>query len=178
MWPAAKFCLRAQIVLYFCKTNLKFADAIILVIRVMPMTLKCTEIYLVIKPLDNWKNISRPLETCLSDVSVWMSSTMFRLNQNNTAYCICTKHREKEFSECCLSFDGTIVINASFVKNLGMCFDRTLCMQKQASAITKSCYFQIRNIGRNRSYTTEDACKILVCSLITSRLDCGQRFVV
>jgi hypothetical protein len=154
MWPAAKFCLRAQIVLYFCKTNLKFADAIILVIRVMPMTLKCTEIYLVIKPLDNWKNISRPLETCLSDVSVWMSSTMFRLNQNNTAYCICTKHREKEFS--------------------GMCFDRTLCMQKQASAITKSCYFQIRNIGRNRSHTTEDACKILVSSLITSRLDCGQ----
>jgi hypothetical protein len=29
-------------------------------------------------------------------------------------------------------------------------------MQKQSNAITKSCYFQIRNIGRNRSYTTED----------------------
>ena len=64
--------------------SVKFADAIILVIRVMPMTLMCTEMYLVIKPLDNWKNISRRLETCLSDVSVWMSSTMFRLNQNNT----------------------------------------------------------------------------------------------
>jgi hypothetical protein len=73
-----------------------------------------------------------------------------------------------------VSFDGTIVINASFVKNLGMFFDRTLCMQKQASAITKSCYFQIRNIGRNRSCTTEDACKTLVCSLITSRLDYGN----
>ena len=43
-----------------------------------------TQVYLVIKPLDNWKNISRRLETCLSDVSVWMSSTMFRLNQDNT----------------------------------------------------------------------------------------------
>ena len=43
-----------------------------------------TQVYLVIKPLDNWKNISRRLKTCLSDVSVWMSSTMFRLNQNNT----------------------------------------------------------------------------------------------
>ena len=43
-----------------------------------------TNLFIVIKPLDNWKNISRRLETCLSDVSVWMSSTMFRLNQNNT----------------------------------------------------------------------------------------------
>jgi hypothetical protein len=30
-------------------------------------------------------------------------------------------------------------------------------MQKQASAITRSYYFQIRNIGRYRSYTTADA---------------------
>ena len=94
--------------------------------------------------------------------------------RQHIAYCTCTQHREKEFSECCLSFDGTIVINASLVKNLGIFFDRTLCMQNQASAITKSCYFQIRNIGRNRLYTTEDACKTLACSLITSRLDYGN----
>ena len=42
-----------------------------------------TNLSLVIKPLDNWKNISRRLEICLSDVSVWMSSTMFRLNEDN-----------------------------------------------------------------------------------------------
>jgi hypothetical protein len=47
-------------------------------------------------------------------------------------------------------------------------------MKKQASAITKSCYFQIRNIGRIRSYTTEDACKTLVCWLVASRLDYGH----
>ena len=81
---------------------------------------------------------------------------------------------QKEFSECCLSFDGNIVTNASFVKNLGIFFDRTLCMQKQASAITKPCYFQIRNIERNRSYTSEDACKTLACSLVASRLDYGN----
>jgi hypothetical protein len=46
--------------------------------------------------------------------------------RQHITYCICTKHREKEFSKCCLSFDGTIVINASFVKNLGIFFDRTL----------------------------------------------------
>ena len=163
MWRAAKFCLRAQIVLYFCKTkshNIShhiYADD--------------TQVYLVIKPLVNWKNISRRLQTCLSNVSVWMSSNMLKLNQDKTELTVfAPKHRVKEFSESCLSFDGTIVINASFVKNLGIFSDRTLCMQKQASAITKSCYFQIRNIGRIRSYTTADACKTLVCSLVTSRL--------
>ena len=73
--------------------------------------------------------------------------------KQHIAYCIYTKHREKEFSECCLSFDGTIVINASFVKNLGMFFDGTLCMQKQASAITFMifCYVQNFFFGQTKS---------------------------
>ena len=47
-------------------------------------------------------------------------------------------------------------------------------MDHQASAITKSCFHQIRNIGRIRSLITDDACKTLVCSLVTSRLDYGN----
>ena len=90
--------------------------------------------YADIKPLDNWKNISRRLEICLSDVSVWMSSTMLKLNQDKSELIVFSpKHRVKEFSECYLSFDGTIVTDASFVKNLGIFFDRTLFIQKQAS---------------------------------------------
>ena len=50
----------------------------------LPILKSPTNLPLVIKSLDNWKNISRCMETCLSDVSVWMSSTMFRLNQDNT----------------------------------------------------------------------------------------------
>jgi hypothetical protein len=109
-----------------------------------------------------------------------MSSNILKLNQGKTELIVFTpKHRVKEFSECCLSFDGTIVTNASFVKNLGIFLDRTLCMQNQAIVITKSCYFQIRNIERNRSYTSEDACKTLVCSLkVTSRLDYGNALIV
>ena len=43
-------------------------------------------------------------------------------------------------------------------------------MEKQVNAVTKSCYYHIRNIGRIWQYITEDACKTLVCSLVTSRL--------
>ena len=50
----------------------------------------------------------------------------------------------------------------------------TACMEQNASAIAKSCFHQIRNIGRIRSYITVDACKTLVCSLVASRMDYGN----
>ena len=42
------------------------------------------------------------------------------------------------------------------------------------NAISKSCFYHIRNIGKIRQYTTNDDCKILVQALVTSRLDCGN----
>lgn len=55
-----------------------------------------------------------------------------------------------------------------------MYFDKTISMEHQASAITKACFYQIRNIGRIRSLISVEACKTLVCSLVTSRLDYGN----
>ncbi|CAC5406528.1 unnamed protein product [Mytilus coruscus] len=112
-----------------------------------------TQVYLVIKPLDNWDSISTRLETCLADISKWMRLNMLKLNQDKTELILFTP----KISNCHLSFDGSIVSNASVVKNLGVYFDRTLSMEKQVNAVTKSCYFQIRNIGRIRQYITEDA---------------------
>ena len=47
-------------------------------------------------------------------------------------------------------------------------------MTKQVSAVLKSCFHQIRNIGRIRQCITVDACRTLVCSLVKSRLDYGN----
>ncbi|XP_071170859.1 uncharacterized protein [Mytilus edulis] len=45
---------------------------------------------------------------------------------------------------------------------------------KQISDVSKSCFNQIRNIGRIRPFITEEACKTLVCALVNSRLDYGN----
>ena len=47
-------------------------------------------------------------------------------------------------------------------------------MEQQASAIRRSCFQQIRNIGRIRSLISVDACRTPVCSLVISRLDYGN----
>ena len=51
--------------------------------------------------------------------------------------------------------------------------DSGLAMEKQVNAISKSCFYHIQNIGKVRQYITNDAYKILVQALVTSRLDYG-----
>ena len=50
-------------------------------------------------------------------------------------------------------------------------FDTSLTMEKQVNAISRVCYYQIRDISQIWKYITMDACKMLVHDLIESRLD-------
>ncbi|XP_060084373.1 E3 ubiquitin-protein ligase rnf213-alpha-like [Ylistrum balloti] len=43
-----------------------------------------TQIYMVIRPQDNWDIIVASLEACLNDISAWMNSNMLKLNQEKT----------------------------------------------------------------------------------------------
>ena len=134
-----------------------------------------SQIYLVIEPINNWNDISARLEACIADISSWMKVNLLKLNQDKTELILfAPKHRVKELSNCQLVLDGTIVTDVKCVKNLGIHLDKSLNMEQHASAVSKSCFNQIRNIGRIRSYITDSACKTLVCSLVTSRLDYGN----
>ena len=53
-------------------------------------------------------------------------------------------------------------------------FDSNLKMGNQIANTVKSCYYQIRNIGRIRPYLTKESCKTLVHALVTLRLDYGN----
>ena len=84
------------------------------------------------------------------------------------------KSRLSEIEGFEIEFGGSVIQAASYVKNLGTFFDKTLSMEKQCNSISRSCYMHVRNIGCIRPYISEDACKILVNSLVTSRLDYGN----
>jgi hypothetical protein len=84
------------------------------------------------------------------------------------------KHRAKELTDFSISFGGNIIHDTPYVNAIGAYFDRTLSMEKQCNAIARSCYFHIRNIGCIRPFISEDACKMLVNALVTSRLDYGN----
>ena len=134
-----------------------------------------TQLYLVFEPFENWIDISKRLEDCLTAISSWMCSNMLKLNEDKTEVMLfAPKHRMKDLQDCHLTFGGNVVTSSECVKNLGVYFDKTLSMNQQVSSVSKSCFHQIRNIGRIRPYITENACKTLICSLVTSRLDYGN----
>lgn len=89
-------------------------------------------------------------------------------------YCMFSKPRLGAFKNCKINFDGQIIDATSCVRNLGVLFDRMLTLDDQISSISKQCFYQLRNIGRIRKLISENACKTLVCTLVTSRLDYGN----
>jgi hypothetical protein len=79
-----------------------------------------TQIYQVIKPLDNWDDISDRLEACLSDIKSWMCTNMLKLNQDKTELIVfAPKHKVKSLTKLQFNFDGTILSESSCVRNLG-----------------------------------------------------------
>ena len=104
-----------------------------------------------------------------------MKSSMLKLNDDKTELIVfALKHRLNDFRNCQLQFDGCVVSDAPFVRNLGVHFYKALNMEKHVSALVKSYFAQICTIGRIRPYLTESACKTLVATLVTSRMDYGN----
>lgn len=65
----------------------------------------------------------------------------------------------------------SFIISSSSVRHLGVLFDKTLSMESQVSDVCRSAYAQLRNIGLIPQYLTSAAACIVVCGLVTSRLD-------
>ena len=57
------------------------------------------------------------------------------------------------------------------VRNLGVYFDSNLTMESHIKKVTKSCHFQLKNIGKIRDLIDKDIAYMLVHSFVTSRLD-------
>ncbi|KAK3109110.1 hypothetical protein FSP39_023289 [Pinctada imbricata] len=134
-----------------------------------------TQIYLVIEPLKNLDDITSRLTVCLNDIRDWMNVNLLKLNEDKTELMVfAPKNKIDEIRDFKLTFGDNIIYDAQFIKNLGAHFDKTLSMEKQCNQVSKSCYFHLRNIGRIRHLLSEELCKTLINSLVTSRLDYGN----
>ena len=60
---------------------------------------------------------------------------------------------------------------AKVVRDLGVIFDQFLNFYDHITAICRSTYFQIRNIGKIRNIISYDSCSTIIHALISCRLD-------
>ena len=131
-----------------------------------------TQVYLAIMSKTTCSDVAKKLEACSTDISTWISANILKLNEEKAELIIFdTKHQVGINEELRLQVGRNTVSVASSAKNLGIYLDTSLTMDRQVNAISKACYYQIRNIGHIRRYITLDTCETLAHALITSRLD-------
>ena len=101
-----------------------------------------------------------------------MSNNMLKLNDDKTELIVFTSKCQADANTVnTLRVGSNIIHSAPVVKYLGFYLDSQLTMLNQVNSIIKACYYHLRNIGKIRKFITDNACKILVHSLIISRLD-------
>ena len=109
---------------------------------------------------------------CLNDIESWMKCNMLKLNADKTEVILFTsKNNEKIISDVPIGVGGTITKPSKYVRNLGVMLDSRMTMEKHVNSVSRSCFMQLRQIGRIRPYLSVDATKSVVNSLVTSRLD-------
>jgi hypothetical protein len=119
-----------------------------------------------------WGQASERIAACVKDLQAWMDSNMLKLNQDKFEFIIFhPRHHSIDPNDYSITINDSTFTPSPCVRNLGVNQDECLSMEKHVSSITKSCYHQIRSIGRIRDCITTDACRSLVQSTVTSRLD-------
>ena len=70
-----------------------------------------------------------------------------------------------------LSMGSENIVESEFVTPLGVELDDRFTLTSHIRNIAKNCFFKLRNMYEIRKCITEDAAKIMVNSMITSKLD-------
>ena len=73
----------------------------------------------------------------------------------------------------CCCFYASILASES-ARNLGIVFDKNLCMEDQIRRVCQSVYFHIRNVNSIRKILSNDTAATIIHVLITSRIDSGN----
>ena len=112
-----------------------------------------------------WTQTASQIAACVGDIQKWMDSNMLKLSQDKFEFILFhPRHRLIDPQDFAITIGDSTFTPSSCVKNVGVNQDECLTMEKHVSPVARSCYHQIRSIGRIRDYISTDACRALVQS--------------
>ena len=121
---------------------------------------------------DSFPSTQASVQSCISDVLLWMNSNKLKLNPEKTEAMISgSKRRLQQISSGSMSVNGTSIPFLSSVKYLGVTLDSCLTMERHISTICRSTFLALRRISSIRSFLSVKSTATLVHASITSRLD-------
>ena len=113
------------------------------------------------------------LESVLQEVSNWMSANLLTLNPAKTEFLLIGLPQQlAKISHPSLSLaSSTSILPSVSARNLGFIFDSHLDFSEQISALSKSCYNQIRDLRRIRPCLDHKTACTIATALVHSKLD-------
>jgi exonuclease III len=114
------------------------------------------------------------LERCIDEIRLWLAINRLKLNEEKTEYVVVgSKQFQKSVSEVVstVMVGGAVIGATQSARNIGAIVDSHLDMGEHVTALTRSCYLHLRNMGKIRQYLTQDATVSLVHAFVSSKLD-------
>ena len=135
------------------------------------------QLYLHCPSIDQSTAASR-LAECIESVERWMRSNRLKLNSDKTQFMwLGSRQQVAKIKTEHIQIEEHRIKFSTSAKNLGVTFDPELGMDLHVNNITRSCFFQLRQLRSIRRSLIMDALKTLVHSLVSSRVDyCNSIF--
>ncbi|XP_046575832.1 uncharacterized protein LOC124283847 [Haliotis rubra] len=124
-----------------------------------------TQIYVSFKPLDSASTsfTFAAVQECVDCIKIWMTTHWLKLNDDKTELIVFRPQRLRAKLDLpTFSIWHCEITPSSQVRNLGVVFDSSLCMEPHVNGVCRSAYFHIRNIGLIRRYLDEKTTSALV----------------
>ena len=126
-----------------------------------------TQLYIPLKP-GTTGNITRLL-ACLSDIKIWMSQIFLQLNEAKTEIILFGPPNSTHPFHAEL---GTLSSNiTTSARSLGVMFDPQISFNTHITKVVQSCYYQLRNISKIKSFISTTDLETVTHAFISSRLD-------
>ena len=116
-------------------------------------------------------NTVHNLENCISNVKNWMLTNKLKINDDKTDVLLVHPKNFSNSSVSSISVGNSTIPFTKEVRNLGVTFTDTMDMSKHISNTCRSAYSELRKISAIRHLLTIESTKILICSLVLSKLD-------
>ena len=130
-----------------------------------------TQLYISFKCKQPLESISK-VNSCLSDIRRWMITNKLKINDSKTEFIVFRSPQLRcDLSGLSVNVGESQITQSLKVRDLGVTFDQFLNFDDHITAICRSTYFHIRNIGKIRNLLSYNACSAIIHALISCRLD-------
>ena len=114
-------------------------------------------------------------EACILEIKSWMTVNKLKLNDEKTEFLIMmSKFHQHKIHDHQIKVDTASIPASESARNLGIVFDKNLCMEDQIRRICQSVYFHIRNVNSIRKILSNETAATVIHALITSHIDSGN----